>query len=170
MMENSSSSALPQMPQEFDFYAFQKIIRDLQQTFADSDIAKKISDDQVEVMYSIGHAIFMQGKLEKALNVFQVILLYRPLDARIIEACATTLKKMGKFEEAIPTYAAAMVFGDLENPMPSIHIAECLAALGKADDSEKILRPFLDSSELDSAYTDVRRRAENLLTMLKSNN
>ena len=168
MMETSLSSVLPEIKPEIDFYSFQKTIRDLHKTFADSDIAKKVSDDQVEVMYSIGHAIFMQGKLERALNVFHVILLYRPLDARIIEACATTLKKMGKFEEAIPTYAAALVFGDLENPMPSVHIAECLAALGRAEDSEKILRPLLDSSALDSAYTDVRQRAENLLSMLRS--
>ena len=170
MIEKSSSGALPDMRREFDLYAFQKTIRDLYAIFVDSDIAKKVSDDQVEVMYSIGHAMFMQGKLEKALNVFQVILLYRPLDARVIEACATTQKKMGKFEEAIPTYAAAMVFGDLENPMPSIHIAECLAALGRADDSERILRPLLDSAKLDSAFTDIRRRAENLLSMLRSTN
>jgi Flp pilus assembly protein TadD len=170
MTEKSSSGALPDMRREFDLYAFQKTIRDLYAIFADSDIAKKVSDDQVEVIYSIGHAIFMQGKFEKALSVFQVILLYRPLDSRVIEACATTLKKMGKFEEAIPTYAAAMMFGDLENPMPSIHIAECLAALGRADDSEKILRPLLDSAKLDSAFTDIRRRAENLLSMLRATN
>jgi hypothetical protein len=30
------------------------------------------------------------------------------------------------------------------------------------------LRPLLDSSALDSAYTDVRRRAESLLSMLRS--
>jgi|LakMenEpi03Aug12_release.lakeMendotaPanAssembly.Ray.scaffolds.fasta_scaffold286402_2 Flp pilus assembly protein TadD len=170
MTEKSFSGALPDMRREFDLYAFQKTIRDLYAIFADSDIAKKVSDDQVEVIYSIGHAIFMQGKFEKALSVFQVILLYRPLDSRVIEACATTLKKMGKFEEAIPTYAAAMMFGDLENPMPSIHIAECLAALGRADDSEKILRPLLDSAKLDSAFTDIRRRAENLLSMLRATN
>jgi Flp pilus assembly protein TadD len=170
MTEKSSSGALPDMRREFDLYAFQKTIRDLYAIFADSDIAKKVSDDQVEVIYSIGHAIFMQGKFEKALSVFQVILLYRPLDSRVIEACATTLKKMGKFEEAIPTYAAAMMFGDLENPMPSIHIAECLAALGRADDSEKILRPLLDSAKLDSAFTDIRRRAENILSMLRATN
>jgi Flp pilus assembly protein TadD len=170
MTEKYSSGALPDMSREFDLYTFQKTIRDLYAIFADSDIAKKVSDDQVEVIYSIGHAIFMQGKFEKALSVFQVILLYRPLDSRVIEACATTLKKMGKFEEAIPTYAAAMMFGDLENPMPSIHIAECLAALGRADDSEKILRPLLDSAKLDSAFTDIRRRAENLLSMLRATN
>ena len=85
-------------------------------------------------------------------------------------ALSRSQKKMGKFEEAIPTYAAAMVFGDLESPMPSIHIAECLAALGRADDSERILRPILDSAKLDSAFTDIRRRAENLLSMLRSTN
>jgi len=167
-METSFSGVIPETKPEFDLFSFQKTVRNLHEAFADSDIAKKVSDDQVEVMYSIGHAIFMQGKLEKALNVFQVILLYRPLDARIIEACATTLKRMGKFEEAIPAYAAAMVFGDFGNPMPSVHIAECLAALGRAEDSAKILRPLLDSSALDSAYTDVRQRAENLLSMLRS--
>ncbi len=167
-MTISSVNTLPDVTPELDLHVFQDAIRDLHQQFANSEISKKVSDDQIEVMYSIGHAIFMQGKLDKALNVFQLILLFRPLDARILEACATTLKKMGRFEEAIPVYGSVMVFGDMKNPMPSVHIAECLAALGRNSDSEKMLRPLLDDSALDTAYTDVRRRAENLLEMLKS--
>lgn len=167
-MTTSSVNTLPAVTPDFDLYAFQDAIRELHQQFANSDISKRVSNEQIEVMYSIGHSTFMQGKLDKALNVFQLILLYRPLDARILEACATTLKRMGRFEEAIPVYGSVMVFGDMKNPMPSVHIAECLAALGRKNDSEKMLYPILDDSALDAAYTDVRRRAENLLEMLKS--
>jgi len=167
-MTLSSINSLPDITPDFDISAFIEAIRDLQKQFSDSDLAKKVNDNQVEIMYSIGHALFMQGKLEKALNVFQLILIYRPLDARILEACATTFKKMGRFEEAIPVYGSVMVFGDMNDPMPSVHIAECLAALGRNTDSEKMLRPILDDSGLDAAYTDVRVRAENLLKMLKS--
>jgi tetratricopeptide (TPR) repeat protein len=169
-MRTSTVNIPPDAIADFDLTTFVHAIRDLQRQFLDSDIAKKVSEDQIEVMYSIGHALYMQGKLEKALNVFQLILLYRPLDARILEACATTFKKMGRFEEAIPVYGSVLVFGDMSNPMPSVHIAECLAALGRPNDSEKMLRPILDDSGLDSAYADVRLRAENLLKMLKSVN
>ena len=40
MMETSLSSVLPDIKPEFDFFAFQKTIRDLHNTFSDSDIAK----------------------------------------------------------------------------------------------------------------------------------
>lgn len=142
-------------------------IRELQFRFSQSDIAKRFSDEQIELIYSVGHGLFMQGKFEKALNVFKLVMLYRPIDSRYTEAYATTLKRMGRFEEAIPVFAAAFVFGDLLQPMPAIHIAECLAALGRTDESECLVRPLLDFADVNAAYGDIRERAETLLVMLK---
>ncbi len=167
-MSTVSLNIPPEVKPDFDLLTFQRTIRELHHTFSKYEFFKTVDDDQVNVMYSIGHAFFNQGKFEKALNIFKFILMYRPLDARTIEACATTFKKMGRFEEAIPTYAAALVFGGPGNPMPSMHIAECLAALGRRHDSEKILQPILDCKVIDSAYTDVHKRAENLLSMLRA--
>jgi tetratricopeptide (TPR) repeat protein len=167
-MKQLEINSLPEVSSGFDLIYFQNSIRNLRKNFEKYDFFKTVTDEQVEVIYSVGHALFMQGKFEKALNIFQLILIYRPLDARSLEACATTMKRLGRFDEAIPIYAAALVFGEVENPMPSMHIAECLAALGRNHDSETVLRPILDASLVDSAYADVQSRARNLLSMLKA--
>lgn len=167
-MNSSAQSQLPEINSEFDMLLLREIIHDLHTTFSKSEFYKRLSDEQAEVVYFVGHTLFTQGKFEKALNVFKLILLYRPFDPRNLEAYATTLKRLGRFEEAIPVYVSALIFGELSSPSPSIHIAECLAALGRSDESEKMLRPILDLTELNSAYAGVRARAENLLSVLKT--
>ena len=166
-MKPLSAPPPPEALSQIDFYVLRDALRDLRDQFENSELAKRFSHEQIEVIYSVGHGLFMQGKFEKALNVFKLVMLYRPLDARNLEAYATTLKRLGRFEEAIPIYSAAMVYGELSHPMPAMHIAECLVALGRAAESEKLLRPLLDMTKLDEAYSEVRGRAETLLTMLR---
>jgi tetratricopeptide (TPR) repeat protein len=157
----------PEESRQFDFFVLRDSLRELQDKFSKSELASRFSDEQIELIYSIGHSFFMQGKFEQALNIFKLIILYRPIDARNMEAYATTLKRMGRFDEAIPVYVAAMVFGELSLPMPVIHIAECLAAIGRSAESERLLRPMLDMAKVDEAYAEVRGRAETLLDMLR---
>lgn len=157
----------PDSLQKFEFLQLRDSVREMSLRFSQSDLAKRLSNEQVEVIYSVGHAFFVQGKFENALNVFKMLMLYRPFDARNMEAYATTLKRLGRFEEAIPIYAAALFFGDLSDPMPSVHIAECLAAIGRADDSMNMLRPILELANLDAAYGEVRSRCEGLQAMLR---
>jgi Flp pilus assembly protein TadD len=152
---------------KIDFLVLRDSLLELREQFSKSELANRFSDEQIELIYSIGHSFFMQGKFEQALNVFKLIMLYRPLDARNIEAYATTLKRMGRFEEAIPVYMAAMMYGELAQPMPAMHIAECLAALGRTAESEKLLMPVIDMAKVDEAYAEVRGRAESLLGMLR---
>jgi len=167
-MKMSAPGQLPEINQTYDMLLLRETIHDLQEKFSKSEFYNRLNDDQTEVVYSVGHTLFTQGKFEKALNVFKLILLYRPFDARNLEAYATTLKRLGRFEEAIPVYVSALIFGEMASPSPPIHIAECLAALGRPDESEKMLRPILDLAQLNDAYAGVRARAENLLSVLKA--
>lgn len=166
-MNQLSTPPVPEALSKFDFFVLRDSLRDLNERFSHSELATRFSNEQIEVIYSVGHGLFMQGKFEQALNVFKLIMLYRPLDARNMEAYATTLKRLGRFEEAIPVFMAAMLYGEMAQPMPAVHIAECLAALGRSQESESLLRPVLDLAEMNEAYGDVRNRAETLLALLK---
>ncbi len=166
-MKSIATPPPPEQLQQFSFLQLRDSIRDLHRRFSESELAKRISDEQVEVIYSVGHGLFLQGKFDNALNVFKMIMLYRPFDARNMEAYATTLKRMGRFEEAIPIYSAALLYSELADPMPSLHIAECLAALGRSEESARMLRPILDLADVDAAYGEIRERADNLLSMLR---
>ena len=85
-MKSSAPSQLPEINSEFDMLLLREIIHDLHTTFSKSEFYKRLSDEQADVVYFVGHTLFTQGKFEKALNVFKLILLYRPFDPRNLEA------------------------------------------------------------------------------------
>ncbi len=139
---------------------------DLRNKIANLPSSTRFSDEQIEIIYGIGHSLFVQGKFENACSVFQMMLIYRPLDPRILGAFALCCKRVGHLEAAIPAYSAALVL-EPTNLSWAVHMAECLAALGKRDESLKLLEPLIKLAVLDESYNDLRSRAETLRNMLR---
>lgn len=166
-MNPLSAPPEPEDLQRMNYQILMDLMRDLKERFSSSSLAGKFSDAQIEIMYSVGHGLFMQGKFEQALNVFKLILVYRPLQPKFLQAYGTVLKRLGRFEDAIPIFAAAVFLDEAVEPALPVHIAECLAALGHVHLSERILQPVVNLTELDAAYGSVRKRVETLLGMLK---
>jgi Flp pilus assembly protein TadD len=125
----------------------------------------RFSDEQIDMIYCVAHSIFMQGKLESACSIFQTLLIYRPLDIRILTAFGLCCKQLGMFEQAIPALTCAYLL-DSEDVKLAVHIAECLAALGKYEQSSQILDPLLQLSEVDASLENIQKRASALKHML----
>lgn len=142
-------------------------LRELKEKIADLPSSKRFTDDQIEIIYGIGYSFFMQGKFDIACSVFQMMLIYRPLDSRILGAFALCCKRLGQFEAAIPSFSAALAF-EPTNLSWAVHMAECLAALGKRDQSLTLLEPLIKLAVLDESYNDLRSRAETLRDMLRA--
>ena len=142
-------------------------LENLRNKIANLPSSARFSDEQIEVIYGIGHSLFVQGKFENACSVFQMMLIYRPLDPRILGAFALCCKRNGQFETAIPAYSAALVL-EPTNLSWAVHMAECLAALGKRNESLTLLDPLIKLAVLDESYNDLRSRAETLRDMLRA--
>jgi len=142
-------------------------LENLRNKIANLPSSTRFSDEQIEVIYGIGHSLFVQGKFENACSVFQMMLIYRPLDPRILGAFALCCKRNGQFETAIPAYSAALVL-EPTNLSWAVHMAECLAALGKRNESLTLLDPLIKLAVLDESYNDLRSRAETLRDMLRA--
>ncbi len=128
----------------------------------------RFSDEQIEIVYGIGYALYQQGKFDNAIGLFQVLMMYRPLDARLMMAFALCCKRLCRFEAAIPAFAAALALGsdEPEAAEAAIHLSECLAAMGKTEECHSVLEPLLRLTGLDERFDVVRRRAETLRAML----
>lgn len=142
-------------------------LQELREKIADLPSSKRFTDVQIEVIYGIGYSFFMQGKFDMACSVFQMMLMYRPLDPRILGGFALCCKRLGRFEAAIPAYSAALVL-EPTNLTWAVHMAECLAALGQRDESLTLLEPLIKLAVLDDSYNDLRARAETLRDMLRT--
>lgn len=142
-------------------------LQELREKISNLPSSKRFNDEQIEIIYGIGYSFFMQGKFDNACGVFQMMLIYRPLDPRILGAFALCCKRLGRFEAAIPAYSAALVL-EPTNLSWAVHMAECLAALGKRDESLTLLEPLIKLSVLDESYNELRSRAETLRDMLRA--
>jgi tetratricopeptide (TPR) repeat protein len=126
----------------------------------------RFSDDQIEIIYSIGHSTYTQGKLDIACGVFQLLLMYRPLDARILCAFGVCCKRLGRFEEGITAFSAALTLEPTKLNY-YMHLAECLAAAGMNSESLEVIEPLIDASSLTDSYQAVHNRAKTMREMLR---
>lgn len=141
-------------------------IEQLKEKIACLPSCSRFSDDQIEIIYSIGHSTYMQGKLDMACGVFQLLLMYRPLDARILCAFGICCKRLGRFEEGITAFSAALTLEPTKLNY-YMHLAECLAAVGMNNESLELLDPLIDISSLTDSFKSVHKRASTMREMLK---
>jgi tetratricopeptide (TPR) repeat protein len=126
----------------------------------------RFTDDQIEIIYSIAHSTYIQGKLDIACGMFQLLLLYRPLDARILCAFGICCKRLGRFEEGITAFSAALTLEPTKLNY-YMHLAECLAAAGMNNESLEVIEPLIDISSLTESFQAVHNRAKTMREMLK---
>lgn len=141
-------------------------LQELKEKISDLPSSKRFTDEQIEIIYGIGHSFFMQGKFDTACGVFQLMLVYRPLDSRILSAFALCCKRLARFDAAIPAFSAALAL-EPTNLSLAVHMAECLAALGKREESLSLLNPLIKLAVLDDSYEALRKRAEMLRDLLE---
>ena len=130
--------------------------------------AKIFNQDQIEIIYSIGHSLFIQGKFDNACLFFQVLMIYRPLEPRFLFAYGLCCKNQGLYLDAIPAFTAAIGI-EPTNLKSAGHLVECLVALGKKEESLKILEPLIQATSVDDSYVSLRMRAEAIRDLLKKN-
>ena len=130
--------------------------------------AQIFSQDQIEIIYSLGHSLFIQGKFDSACIFFQVLMIYRPLESRFLFAYGLCCKNQGRYIDAIPAFTAALGF-DPKNLKSAGHLVECLVALGKKEESLEILEPLIQATALDESYYSLRMRAQAIRDLLQKN-
>lgn len=141
-------------------------LRDLKERLAKIPGPARFTDEQIDVIYAIAFANFQQGKTETAIGIFEVLMLYRPADARIMLAYAICCKKMMRFEVAIPAFVAA-TFLNPDELTASVHLAECFAAVGDKQSCESLVVPLSQLVELDDKYALLKKRVDLLRSMIK---
>ncbi len=142
-------------------------LQNLREQLAKIPGPERFSDEQIEVIYAIAFANFQQGKTETALGIFEVLMIYRPTDARIMLAYAICCKKMLRFEAAIPAFVAAALLCP-DEVTASVHLAECFAAMGDRKSCESILTPLAQLVALDEKYASLTKRIDLLRSMIKA--
>lgn len=67
--------------------------------------SQRFTDDELEYIYTIGHAYYKQGRFEKARDFFSFLKVYRPVDLRYLKALASAQQMCRQLQDAIHTYS-----------------------------------------------------------------
>jgi len=131
-MNQLASPPEPRLPLAPDLYGDVDTLQELREKLHAMPNIARFSDEQVEVVYGIGYALYQQGKFDSAIGLFQVLLVYRPLDARLMMAFALCCKRLCRFDAAIPAFSAALALAP-EEPAAAEAASQCGADYGWYD-------------------------------------
>ena len=124
------------------------------------------SDYEIDLIYGVVHALYQQGKIESAFLILQVLLIYRPVDKKIVEAFSICCKKLGKYEDASLGFIVLLAQYP-EDLKFAQHLAECMAARGLDKQALEAVEAIISAiSKAPDEYNLIFSRAKFLRSML----
>lgn len=149
--------------------SFQTLAEQVHQLLAAGGTLGSIYDyteHDCEVMYTLGHGLYSQGRFADAVKVFGFLAMHNHLERRYMNAFAASLQMVGSHEEAIKFYTLASVM-DPTDPAPTFHTCECLIALGMKDNAVEGLQMVVAQCRTE-ARRPLRERATALMALLEN--
>lgn len=119
-----------------------------------------------EAAYAAGYTQYNAGRYEQAEKVFQFLVAHNPYDRRFTLALGSVKQVRGQYADALGYYGLCSSL-DMMDPVPVLHMAECLIGLGKADDAREALGFVLRNATLP-AHEPYKARAQGLIELLDS--
>jgi type III secretion system low calcium response chaperone LcrH/SycD len=91
-----------------------------------------------EALYTIGHSLYQRACYEQAIPVFSLLVSRNHQEPRFMLALAAACQMAGRYKQALELYIAVVLL-KVDDPMPVVHSAECLIALGNTAEARKSL-------------------------------
>ena len=120
---------------------------------------------ELEPLYALGYSLYNQARFSEALQVFSFLTYHSHLEQRFHVARGACLHMLKQYEEALRAYGPAYLLDALE-PAVSLHIAECLIALGRKEDARGVLENVAELTRSNDAFTHIGRRGAALAALI----
>ncbi|WP_159910924.1 SycD/LcrH family type III secretion system chaperone [Pantoea sp. 18069] len=122
------------------------------------------TDDEYEALYALGHNHYSQQRYLDAAKCFGFLVAHKSLEPRFMNAFASCMQMLKRYQEAIQYYSTASVL-DLEDPLPTFHTAECFIALEMPEQAREALVLVIAQCR-QPQWEALRQRAQALLKLL----
>ena len=126
-----------------------------------------ISDDQLEVLYTVAYGAYQAKNYADAEVLFQALCLYKHMDPRFWLGLGGSRQGLKKYKGAIEAYEMAGLAGALGDPTPFLYAGMCFLNLG---DKESARVAFLSTEALceegNSEHQLVKERAKAMLEVI----
>ncbi len=101
--------------------------------------AQVLSLQQEKTSYEAAFQLYEERSYRKAAHLFTTLVLANPLAPHYWQGLASSKQMAREYEAALHAWGLFALFQP-EDPLPHLHAAECLKALGEEEEAEKALR------------------------------
>lgn len=134
-----------------------ELVRKMFETGATLKNLRGLDARDMEVIYSVAHGFYSEGKYEEAERAFQFLCLYDHTNARYWMAFGACEQMLKKYESAIRGYAQSFAF-NADDPWPLVRTAECRLALGDLGSAESALTVASIIADMEDGHDDAKVR------------
>ncbi|ABC30037.1 FOG: TPR repeat [Hahella chejuensis KCTC 2396] len=125
-------------------------------------IARGITQEEIEAIYTISYNLYQQRKFEQAEKTFAFLCLYSHLDVRFWTGLGACRESLGKYAEAIEAYSYSALLQH-DNPVPPLQAAKCYLALNDLKQARNGLTAALHWSQGRPQHQATYHKAQELL-------
>ncbi|MGE8658751.1 MAG: SycD/LcrH family type III secretion system chaperone [Achromobacter sp.] len=126
--------------------------------------SRRLTTDQLEVIYAMAYAHVAQGQYGQALPLFAFLAQYGPTRKHYLVGLALCLQMQQRYEEAIRIHSLIGVLFPLA-PEATLRVAECQLALEQIEAARDSLQWVVAAAQDDGAYAQLGARAASLLAL-----
>lgn len=117
-----------------------------------------LTPEELEAMYSLGHAMYEQQRYSEAFKVFSALVTYDHTQPRYGLALAAAGRMLGRHEDALRQYLPAIAADPLD-PAPLYYSAESLVEIGRRDEAIEALDAVAAMCEGEEKHATLAARA-----------
>lgn len=127
--------------------------------------SRRLTSEQLEVVYAMGYAHIVQNQYAQALPVFAFLSQYGPTRKHYLSGLALCLQMEKRFEDALRMYSLVLtLFPDAADA--AVSIAECELALDQTESARRTLRGASAIAQDNPAHARAGERADALSRLL----
>ena len=122
----------------------------------------QLDDQEIEVIFLMGHYLYNFGKYQPALNIFSVLTLYKPFVSRYWRAAGAANQALKKYKEAVVAYDMALTT-NVNDVVSYTYRGESKISAGQLDDGLNDLKRAVEIGASLGYYAQWVNRARALL-------
>ena len=127
--------------------------------------SKRLSDQEIDILYSMARNLLEQGHHEEARRYFVFLVFFRPTEARILVGLGVANQLLGRYEDAICNYALA-AHAEPQQPAHSLSIAECEILQKNFAAAREMLDIVIRYCKEKGGFDKILARADGLISLI----
>lgn len=127
----------------------------------------KLTNEDMETIYSIAYSLYNGGQYAKAHAFFQLLTLCDQLTSKYWIGLGACRQMMGQYQDAIYAYGFATLTDPTFPPEPNFHAGECAMALNNLEDARKAFEGVVTLSGSQKQFAQLVARAKAMLSTIE---